>query len=441
MGFHNSSASNDFLAVVVGTTVWTTGNTFGGSYTNVTGTVTITASATNLAQTTSIRDWLVICNESDPPFKVNATSAFKLVAVSTKASTCDSFSGYLVLGNTTEGTTKNGSRIRWSDVNDPDSWPANNFIDIEPDDGDQVVAVKRFRNSLYVLKQNSIHEVIITGLEGAEAFVTRPIARGIGAWAKNSVKVIDTVGMFFLGSNGVYVFDGQDLELISDPIQRKIDSITRSRYSLAVAELHRPKHQYWLSTSFGTDETQNNEVLVYDYIQKSWTVFTGLTAAVVARAEDNNGNDLLFSGDYYGKVYKQDTGNVDEPNGAEMPIAAYYMTNEIHLNSPEIEKSFKYLYVFSKINSSATVSIDAYYDFDETVTDTFSLDVGSQGAIWGQSIWGLALWPEFSTKVSRIDLNRNGKAIKLRFRNNEAVQGLGILGWVLVYNLEDYTNE
>lgn len=437
-GYLQSTKGTSFLAIIVGTNVYTTGNTYGGSYTNVTGTATLTASINNLGQFTSFKDYGVFCNESDAPIQVTASAALRITNVSTGAKTCEGYNGYLVIGNLSEGGTTFGSRLRWSDLGDISTWPANNYIDIEPDDGDSIVAIKRYQTNLYVFKKKSVYEIIQTGGAGAEAFIVRPLARGIGAWAKNSVKAIENRGLVFLASNGVYLYDGSNFDFISDPIQRTVDGLNRSRYAYAVGEVFPVKNQYWLSVSEGSD-TRNQTILVWDYIQKAWSVYDGIKANMLTQAEDSTGNVLLFSGDYNGDVYKQNTGTVDSPNGVSTAISAFYASPNLYFGSPEIDKTYKYLYLFSKATTSATITVDLAYDYQDSYTDTQSIDVGSTGAIWGTAVWGTDLWPGTSTQVQRIEINRRAKAVRLKFSDNSTTS-LNVLGWVVVYSIDDLRN-
>lgn len=437
-GYHQSTTGTSFMAVIVGTNIYTTQNTYGGSYTNVTGTATITASVSNLAQFTSFNDWGIICNETDAPVQVNFSTAYRIPNVSTGAKTCESFNNYVLIGNTSEEGVTYGSRFRWSDLNRENAWPANNYIDVEPNDGDSIVAIKKYGNNAYIFKKNSIYEAIITGGSGAEAFIIRPVARGIGAWAKNSVKAIENRGLVFLGQNGVYLFDGSNFDFISDPIQRKIDGLNRARYPYAVGAVYPPKNQYWLSVSDGVD-TQNKTILVYDYIQQAWTVYTGIKANALMRVEDNSGNVLLFSGDYNGDVYKQDFGTADYPNGVQTAISALYASPNLYFGAPEIDKTFKYVYLFSKATSSATITMETAYNFQDGYLDTQSISIGAVGAVWGTAIWGTDTWPGTATQVQRIEINRQGKSIRFKFSDNSSTS-LGVLGWVVVYDPQDYRN-
>lgn len=438
-GYHQSTTGTSFFAVIVGTNIFTTGNTFGGTYTTVTGTITLTNNINNLAQFTNISDYGVFCNESDPPIQVRSGSAFRIPNVSTGAKTCEGYNNYLLIGNLVEGTVTFGSRLRWSDLGAIGTWPSNNYIDIEPDDGDSIVAIKRYQNNLYVFKKHSIYEAIQTGGAGAEAFIVRPIARGIGAWAKNSVKAINTKGIVFLGSNGVYLFDGNNFDFISDQIQHRIDGLNRTRYTYAVGEVYSVKNQYLLSITDGVD-IKNSTILAWDYIQQAWSVYSGIKANTLASAEDSDGHVVLFSGDYNGDIYKQDTGTTDNPNGASTPIASFYASPHLHFGTPELDKTFKYLYIFSKATTVTDLTIDIGYNFQDSYRDNKVISIGGANALWGSGIWGTDAWPGTSVQVQRIEINRTGKAIKFKFSDNSDTQ-LGVLGYVVVYAIEDYQND
>lgn len=438
-GYLQSTTGTSFMAVVVGTNIFTTGNSFGGSYTNVTGTVTLTSSANNLAQFTRYKDFGVICNDSDTPIMVQNNSAFALVKAATIAKTCESYNNYLLIGNTKEAGTVYGSRFRWSDLGDINTWPANNYIDVEPDDGDSIVAIKRYQSNVYIFKKRSIYEAVITGGAGAEAFIYRPIARNIGAWAKNSVRVVETKGIAFLGADGVYLFDGNNFNFISDQIQTKLNGMNRARYQYAVADVYQPKHQYWIAMSYGT-ETTNQTILVWDYIQEAWSVYKGITANALIAAEDSSGNQLLFSGDTAGKVYKQDSGTHDEPAGVNTGITSFYATPELTLNAPEVSKTFKYLYIFSKVTSTTTITVERGYDFPNSYQDSSTISVGQTGVAWGHAIWGTDKWPGTSVSVSRIELNRRARSIRIKFTDSSSTN-LGVLGWVIGYTMEDFRGD
>lgn len=437
-GYHNTTSGTNFFGVVVGTDVYRTGNTFAGSYTKVTSTVTITSGASNLVQVTDLNDKLIFCNELDKPFYLDSTN--NAVHISTPlfsgAKTCSTYGSYLVIGNTTESTIAYPSRVRWSDINDPDDFPALNYIDVEPGDGDKIVSVISFDDSVYIFKKRSIYRMLITGLDGPDAFVIRPVVRNIGAWAKNSVRVIPNVGIAFLAQNTLYLLNDNGLDPAGDQIQRTFDSVNRTQWGNAVAAVYPKRYQYWISVATGS-ATSNNTVLVYDYIQKAWTTYSGIGANALAQAEDSNGNNLLISGDYLGNQYKQDTtATQDTINGAATDISFSYTTPDLVMDSPEYTKNFKYLYLFFNVVESTT-TIEAGFDYQSDYEFSEEVSLGQIGALYDTAIYDTNIYPAIGYKVARIEINRSAKAIKLRFTESSE-NSFGIIGWAIVYSNEDW---
>lgn len=436
-GYHAASSGSNFFGVVVGTNVYRTGNTFAGSYDTVTGTVTVTSGASNLVQVTDLNDKLIFCNESDKPFYLASTGNAVHISTGlfTGAKTCSTYGTYLVIGNTTESAVNYTSRIRWSDINDVNDFPALNYIDVEPDDGDKIVSIISFDDSIYIFKKRSIHRMVITGLDGADAFIIRPVVRNIGAWAKNSVRVIPNVGIAFLAQNTLYVLNDSGLNPIGDSIQRTFDGVTRSQWSNAVAAVYPKRYQYWIAVSTGASTT-NNVVLVYDYIQQSWTVY-GLAMNALAQAEDSNGNNLLITGDYLGNQYKQDsTNSTDDINGVTTSIQFSYTTPDLFMDSPEYTKNFKYLYLFFNVVESTT-TVEAGFDYLSTFEFSEDISLGQVGALYDTAIYDTDVYPSVAYKVARIELNRSAKAVKLRF-SESSTNSFGIIGWAIVYMPEDW---
>lgn len=436
-GYHDTASGTDFFGVVVGTNVFRTSNSFGGTFTNVTSTVVVTNAATNLIQTTSFRDQLIFCSESNPPFKLGAaTNAVIISSAPAIMKTCATYGNYLVGANTTESSVAYPSRVRWSDINNPDLWPTNNYIDVEPDDGDRITAVIAFEDSVYIFKKRSIYRMLITGEEGAFAFIVRPVARDIGAWSKMSVKVLNNTGIMFQAQNGIYQFDGESFQPISDPIQRTIDTVSRTQWASTVAAVYPKRNQYWIAIA--TSTSQNTQVLAYDYVQKAWTTYSGMSVNMLAQAEDSVGNNLLISGDYLGNIYKQDTGTTDQLDGVNTAIAASYVTPHLTFGSASVHKAFKYLYIFTVIDSSATLSISAGYDFSSAYEFNTTVDLGQAGALYDTAIYDTDVYPSIQYKVSRIELNRSARDLKLKFLNQGSDSALGVIGWAVVYSVEDW---
>lgn len=435
--FHKASSGSDFFAVVAGTAIYRIGNTY-SSYSSITGSVVLTASTTNLGQTTHLQDKAIFCNDLNKPFYVSSTGNAVTISTNTfdTAKTCAAYGVYLTIGNTSESGTSYPSRIRWSDINNVNSFPSLNYIDVEPDDGDIIVGMVAFDESVYIFKRKSIYRMLITGLDGANAFIIRPVSRNIGAWAKNSIKVIPNVGIAFLAQNTAYILSDSGLTPIGDPIQRTFDTITRPMWTQAIAEVYPKKYQYWLAVS--TSGTTNTEVLIYDYIQKSWTIYDNMNISMLSQAEDSNGNNILISGDYTATTYIQDSGSTDNNHNVSAAIQATYSTGNLLFDSPEITKGFKYLYVFTLGDSNYTLTVKTAYDYAASYETPQTIDSGSTTSLYDTGIYDTSMYPSSGISVTRLELNKSAKSLKLQFVNNNSGQIFGLIGWVVVYSLENF---
>ncbi len=437
-GYHDTVTGQDFFVVIAGTNVYRTTNTFGTTYTTVTGTVTITAASTNLAQHTGLNDKIIFCNETDRPFYVGVAGnalAIETTVVSS-ATTCATNNSYLIFGNTIEASVAYPTRIRWSDIANQNNFPANNYIDIEPNDGDKIVAIISYEDRTFIFKKRSVYELLLTGDSGANAFIYRSVARNIGAWAKNSVQVIPNVGIVFLAQNTIYTLNGSNLEPIGDAIQTTLSSLNRTKWKDAVGVVYPKRYQYWLAMS--EDSNPPQLVLVYDYILKAWTEYRfGTSVTMMAQAEDSTGANIVLMGDTTGYVYKQDIGTADYPLNTKTVIVSSYTTADLSMGSPEVTKNFKYLYLYSNVTSSSTITLETALDFATTFDPPQNIQVGNVGAVYDTAVYDTDMYTSQKASITRIDLNQSGKVIKLRFSNATMDTELSLMGWIIVYSAEN----
>ncbi len=90
------------------------------------------------------------------------------------------------------GVATQPSRLYFSDTLDPTTWTggASGSIDIDPDDGDRIVAIVSHKNELIVLKgpnRLSVHRITGSSPTGADAFARVPFVTGVGGINHNGV--------------------------------------------------------------------------------------------------------------------------------------------------------------------------------------------------------------------------------------------------------------
>lgn len=147
-------------------------------------------------------------------------------------------------GNVLPATTDTAIvyRVLWSALRNPELWPVNNFIEVNLDDGNDIVQLATYRDSLIIFKgprimrtQASATGPMITGsmwkLIGDifdPELATNPYElrkidtpAGIGTIFPDSI--VEWNGLLtFLTNNGMYVYDGQNILNISEKIRGSV---------------------------------------------------------------------------------------------------------------------------------------------------------------------------------------------------------------------------
>lgn len=88
------------------------------------------------------------------------------------------------------GVATTPSRLYFSDTLDPTTWSggASGSIDIDPDDGDRILAIVSHKNELIVFKgpnRLSIHRITGSSPSGTDAFARVPFVSGVGGIGQN----------------------------------------------------------------------------------------------------------------------------------------------------------------------------------------------------------------------------------------------------------------
>lgn len=108
------------------------------------------------------------------------------------------------------------SRVYWSNVTDPETWGAANFIDVRKNDGFGVTALANIGTDLYVFKNTSISKLGTTTFAVSGNVSTLGPLETINYYlgCNNGYNVCQLTDgrMAFLGSDGnLYIFDGNSL--------------------------------------------------------------------------------------------------------------------------------------------------------------------------------------------------------------------------------------
>lgn len=307
----------------------------------------------------------------------NTTTAFKdTVADGSLGANCPTANGIVPLYSLheifinrlfTAGDINHPRRLYYSDLNDFNFFPASNYIDCSLAYGDKITGVKKLGSVLYVFGDRSI--IAISGDEPAN-LAQSELYQTIGCIAPNSIVEIEGV-MFFLSRRGVYTFDGGNLQLISEPVKNKIDTINKGEIDDAYGAFY--NGQYWLAYAEEGSST-NNRALVYDIRRNGWGYYSGINAYCLSVWEGFGDEGELYAGSpTLSYIYKLDSGSDDVGTA----VTAKYRSPEFDMQYPYLDKLLRELHLDYY---SAVVAGTITYYIDGTAsgtTDSLTVTAGT----------------------------------------------------------------
>lgn len=223
------------------------------------------------------------------------------------------------------------SRVYFSEIGSQEMFLPLDYFDIRANDGDQVTMMQDVLGVMTIGKNNSIQKIQTsyngTGQPLIDWSITDPFSF-IGCVSPYSAQQT-ALGLFYLGNNGIYSFDGNSSSLLSDQVTPVIKDISNTNFINAYSALY--QNQYYLAyTSSASGATSNNRVLVYDIITKGYAIDTSNIGIFTV---ERGGNDIevLFGGDSNnGKVYSYTNGSRDIINKTQADFSGTF-TNAWYL--------------------------------------------------------------------------------------------------------------
>ena len=176
---------------------------------------------------------------------------------------------YLAGGNT-NGTQINNSRILFSNIITSAgnfTWDVtNNFVDINPNDGENITALKRFSQELLIFKPNYIYRFRTTSTD------PDPLIR-VGTRSQESV-IEGSRGLYFHHDSGFYRYSGGYPINISRAISDFVSAIPFN-YRDDISSWRDEDHIYWSVGDLTVNgESWLNTVFRYTESSEIWTVYS-----------------------------------------------------------------------------------------------------------------------------------------------------------------------
>lgn len=372
--------------------------------------------------------YLYAFNGTDNPKKVGQTTSVD-VATIPAGSWAVWYRNYLIVG----GVTAYPNRVYISNLGDPETFTAEDWIDIEPGDGDSLTGgIVAGPDKVFFTKNNSVH--YMTGA-GTNTFAVYPLVKDFGIASHRSLVNVgaDVWGVtgdgrvMSLLRNQYGLYSGQDMA--SDYLETTLKTINQQATSGVCSAA---VDGYVLIAVPTGSSTTNDLVLVYDTLApinsrySKWVKFTGWDITCFD-VNTLSADSQLYMGDADTDQVFVWSGNTDDGT----VITATWEGPELELESVGSPKRYRQIkltgYPLGDFNLAVYASID-----NGTYTDLGDFNLSSSGGVWGTSVWGAFLWGAVGIVKERLHFSNNaGKVygykaqIKLIYNANSDEPTLG----------------
>ncbi len=226
----------------------------------------------------------------------------------------------------TAGNSSNPDRLFFSSVIDSSgniTWtPGTDFVDLNPSDGENITALKRYSRELLIFKPNYIYRFTTAGTD------PDPLIR-IGTRSQESV-IEGKKGIYYHNDKGVFLYNGSYPVETSRPISDFINAIPSSSYENVVAWRDDNHIMFSVGDITVGGVSFTNIVLRYTETSDVWTIYSYGTQITAAGDYDNGTTLSRVVGDDAGYVLTYDSGTTDNGSAINYDLETnWYYTESL----------------------------------------------------------------------------------------------------------------
>jgi len=293
------------------------------------------------------------------------------------------------LNNIVFGAGHNENSLRWSAYNDSGSWPSTNeliFVDV-------ISGLKRFRNNLLVLCENSFY--FVNGFSETDIRVVY-YSHDEGGTSNRSI-IASPYGLYWWTRNGpAWLDDNQVLHYIGKGrIPKTLDGLNRGQYSLihGIWNPIQERVEWWVFKS--TSTTVDRKIIYYPRMQlpggessDGFFIGDGLgvemgASGVIVRS--GVAKVYVGSASTTGYFYEQ-TGSTDDGT----PIKAHLDTKRVSPSGVNAHKRLKRLTPLFILEGNSTITLGVYLDGSLSQNKTWDISISAtQGFVLGTDTLGV----------------------------------------------------
>lgn len=314
--------------------------------------------------------------------------------------------------NTYEDGVAYPDRIRWSHEGLPEDWLAADHIDIKGG-GSGINAIAVVKGQLVIFKTNAIYLLIGTGTDN---FSVVELTTTLGASSRLGVVTSEQGVFFYSMPEGLFYYDGAQVQDIFDPLRPIVDRKELSVLSTKPYSVSYVGRRIWLALPYDTTLTATSPTVnfVFDpsigakgvYAQFSTSDSKGVIGGIDWVDTDNNNFRLMVhpTQAFILKVdlYTEETDNVA---GSAAGFASHYRTGWVDGKTYAQKKMFRRPDIaFKQADTTRTINVKVFHNYEESTGSErkqfdVNLTTSSTGMLWGGAVWGTGLWGNKSVGV------------------------------------------
>ena len=323
-----------------------------------------------------------------------------------------------------------------------DFAPANGAGEINV--GFEIVAIKKFRNVLYIFGKNNIKRLV--GNNDTD-FRLETVTSNLGCLATDSV--VELGGdLLFLAPDGIRPIGGTakigdvNLETVSKNIQATVKNLIKDEtLTNLTSVIIRTKSQF--RYLFTTAASYGLIGALREYQGQLSFEFGQLTGIACTCADSGyiDTEEFILHGESSGKVFQQESGNAFDTSN----IISIYKTPFIYMENPEQRKNFYSVSTYLSAEGEHTINLAVTYDYENTdILSPSNLtlsndspasfyDTGSNIAVYDTT----DIYDGNPSPVESTNFSGSGKSVSFKYVTDDTKASHSIQGYTVTYGIGD----
>lgn len=303
------------------------------------------------------------------------------------------------------------STAYWSEIGEPEGVLPEYFAEFRTNDGDRITGLKSYANQLVVVKERSTLQ--LTG-DDPTNFAINQVSDQFGCISNRAMVTYNNV-VEWLDTKGVVQYNGANISFVSNRVENIFLRMNLPAARERAQAIHfRDLNEIWWS--FPIDgATENNCVVVHDYLVDAWTVFRGFDPASLAVVRGRFERDTVLYGSYSGTIFNFGASLFgDDGRGITCSVQPRYLAPM----GQSMEQQFRRLYlnVDPIIGVTQPIEVKLRPNYGASVSQSYTMYQNPFQSRIEFGIPAISMSPEFIHVSATLSLKINGWTIESRFQ-------------------------